>query len=215
MKSSSPAGVGAFAQRFPVLFHVTDPGALPGIAARGLLSASALVVLYGVPEAERAALLEADRGRGNFHSLSAPGLEGAVLRDQWMPDAELSDALEGEYAGRPGAWRRMINDHVFFCLSEARANGLAKVNRRRAQIVLAFDAAGLLATHGGHAWTTPINTGIGRTRFGNIAARSEATFQPLSSFPRPDRRRPRELAVRGGVPDAMAHAVLPPSATPA
>ncbi|MFT8246393.1 DUF7002 family protein [Roseomonas sp. BN140053] len=195
-------GVAAFARRFPVLFHVTDPAALPGIERNGLLSAAALVELYGVPEAERAALLEENRGKGRFHPLQRPGLPGAVLRDQWLPEKGLLACLGGRYAGQPREWRRLINDHAYFWLSAADATRLAGVNAARAQVVLRFDAAALLAVHGAAAWTTPINAGSVMTRRWPPSPRDESTLRPVSEFPRADRRKPRELAIRGGVPDA-------------
>ena len=202
------AGTAAFARRFPVLFHVADPGALPGIRAHGLLSAAALAALYGVPEAERPALLEANRGRNRFVALSRPGLPGAVLRDQWLPEKGLLACLGGEYAGQPALWRRLINDHAFLWLSLRQAEKLAGVNPARGQVILRFDAAALLARHGARALTTPINAGSVMTMFGRAPSpRDETTFRPLSDFPRADGRTPHELAIREGVPDAMAYAL--------
>ncbi|MBP0493826.1 DUF7002 family protein [Pararoseomonas indoligenes] len=197
-----------FAARFPTLFHVTDPEALPGIATNGLLSAAALVALYEVREPDRPALLEHNRGRGNFTRLHREGLPGATLRDQWMPDAPLAQTLHGTYANDPTAWRRHINAHVFFWLNKPQAERLARVNRARAQTLLAFDTARLLAAHADHAFTTPINTGIAQGLYGRPGSpRDEHTFQPIASYPRPDRRAPKELAIRDGIPDAMAYLI--------
>jgi len=207
-RNAATAGDGAarFAARFPRLFHVTDPDALPGIERHGLLSAEALVALYEVPPPDRPALLDENRGRNRFTRLAHPGLPGATLRDQWMPDAPLTSALRGTYANDPAAWRRLVNAHVFFWLSEAQAEKLARVNPARAQIVLAFETAPLLAAHASHAFTTPINTGIAQGLYGRPGApRDETTFQPVAAFPRPDRRPPKELALRGAVPDALRH----------
>lgn len=200
-----PPGASAFCARYPRLFHVTDPGALDGIRAHGLLSAEALVDLYAVPAAEREELLTHDRGRGHFHPLARQGLPGAVLRDQWMPDERLLTCLTGRFAGRPGAWRRLVNGHVFFWLSDSKAAQMAGLNRNRRQIVLRFDSAALLARHHDAAFTTPINAGFALSLYGRPPARrDESTFRPLSGFPHRDRRPPRELAIRGGVPDAWA-----------
>ncbi|WP_338664440.1 hypothetical protein VQH23_04575 [Pararoseomonas sp. SCSIO 73927] len=208
--TAAPEGAARFAARFPLLFHVTDPEALPGIRRDGLLSAAALVALYKVPEPERPALLEHNRGRGNFTRLHRDGLPGATLRDQWMPDAPLAQTLHGTYANNPTAWRRHINAHVFFWLNRPQAERLARVNRARAQTVLAFDTARLLAAHAGHAFTTPINTGIATGLYGRPGSpRDETTFQPVAAYPRPDRRAPKELAIRDGIPDAAAYLIQP------
>ncbi|MCR0985652.1 DUF7002 family protein [Roseomonas populi] len=208
---TEPAEAAArFAARFPVLFHVTDPEALPGIAANGLLSTEALVALYDVPPEDRPALLDHNRGRGNFTRLHREGLPGATLRDQWMPDVPLTQTLRGAYANDPIAWRRHINAHVFFWLNKPQAERLARVNRARAQTVLAFDTARLLAAHASHAFTTPINTGIAQGLYGRPGSpRDEHTFQPVTAYPRPDRRPPKELAIRHGVPDATAYLIQP------
>lgn len=212
--SGAPAGPAAgdglarFARRFPVLYHATWPEAVPAIRARGLLSAEALADLYGLAGAARAAALEEDRGRGNFVRLSAPGLPDAVLRDQWLPGARLAPALTGPWAGDARGWRRLINAHVFFWLSREGAERLARADRSRAQVVLAFDAASLLAAHEGRAFTTPINAGSAFALYGRPATpRGEGTLRPASEYPRGDGRAPKELLVRGGVPDAAAHLV--------
>ncbi|WP_426954881.1 DUF7002 family protein [Muricoccus radiodurans] len=206
--TAAAEGAARFAARHPRLFHVTDPDALPGIERDGLLSAAALVDLYGVPEPDRPALLDDNRGRGVFTRLTRPGLPGATLRDQWMPDAPLTACLRGAYTGRPAAWRRLINSHVFFWVDEAQAHRLARVNRARAQIVLAFDTAGLLAAHADRAVTAPINTGIAAGLYGRPGTpRDETTFRPLTEYPRPDRKPAKELAIRDGVPDVMRHRI--------
>jgi len=208
--TAPPDPVARFAARYPRLFHVTDPAALPGIAAHGLLSAAGLVALYEVPEPDRPALLSGNRGRNTFTPLAREGLPGATLRDQWMPDAPLAETLRGTYANDPAAWRRHINAHAFFLLSENDAARLARVNRARAQITLAFETAPLLAAHAVRAFTTPINTGIARGLYGRPGSpRDEHTFQPVANYPRPDKRPPKELAILGGVPDAMAYRVEP------
>ncbi|MFC0409991.1 DUF7002 family protein [Roseomonas elaeocarpi] len=196
----------AFTRRYPRLFHVTDPAALPGIEADGLLSAEALLRLYAVPDRE--AILGRNRGRGNFQVLERAGHPGAVLRDQWMPDEPLRACLGGRYRDRPEAWRRLINAHVFFWVEEAQARRLAGVNRAREQRVLVFGSAALLAGCDiGDVFTTPINAGYALPRYGRPPSpRDETTFRPLAGYPyrdAPDRRPPRELAVRGGVAGAM------------
>jgi len=196
-------GLEGFCRRYPVLFHVTDPGALPGIEQDGLLSSEALVALYGVPASERPALLRANRGRNNFHRLQGAGCPGATLRDQWMPDPQLGQCLRGGYAGRPDDWRALINAHCFFWLSAEQAGRLSRANRARNQVVLRFDAASLLAEHGSRASTTPINAGIALGLYGRPGSpRDEHTFRPVDEFPRGDGKAPKELAVLWGVPDA-------------
>ena len=200
-------GLARFAARFPRAYHVTDPANLPGIARDGLLSAEALAALYAVPDAEH--LLAGNRGRGHFLALARTGLPGATLRDQWMPDEPLAACLRGDYAGRPDAWRRLINAHAFLWLSEPQARRLAAVNRARGQVVLAFDTAPLLAACGERAVTAPINTGIATGMYGRPGSpRDETTFRPVAEYPRADRRTPKELAIRGGTGAGLPYAVL-------
>lgn len=202
-RSPRLGGLEGFCRRYPVLFHVTDPEALPGIEQDGLLSSEALVRLYEVPESDRPALLRANRGRGNFHRLSAAGRPGATLRDQWMPDPQLDQCLQGDYAGRADDWRALINAHCFFWLSAEQAGRLSRANRARNQVVLRFDAASLLAEYGSSASTTPINAGIAFGLYGRPGSPRDArTFRPVDEFPRGDGKAPKELAVLRGVPDA-------------
>lgn len=206
-----PEPVARFARRFPVLYHATWPEAVPAILARGLLPAEALADLYGLTGAAREAALSEDRGRGNFLRLSAPGLPDATLRDQWLPEARLAPALTGSYAGDARAWRRLINAHAFFWLSKDQAGRLARADRSRAQVVLAFDAASLLARHHARASTTPINAGSAFALYGRPATpRGDGTLRPVAEFPRGDGRAPKELLVRGGVPDAADHLLAAP-----
>ena len=74
---AAPAGgAGAFIRRYPWLFHVTDPAALPGIETDRPLPAQALLRLCEVPEHE--AIFGLNRGKGNFRVLEHTGHPGAV-----------------------------------------------------------------------------------------------------------------------------------------
>jgi hypothetical protein len=70
----------------PWLFRLLPAEASDSFRRHGLLSAAAMCDLYGVPPERGAALLQADRGKGHFAPLPAPGLPDVPLRDQLLPD---------------------------------------------------------------------------------------------------------------------------------
>lgn len=183
---------------------MAEHGAWPSIRRHGLLSTSALLDLYGV-EGDRREAVETRR-RPEGVKLSAPGLEGAVVRDQKpMDDASLARCLQDGLA--PADWYRLLNSRVFFWLSRTRLLRLlgARPYRMAAHDVLELDTAALVAAYADRITLSPINSGATRP-FG--VARGLATFLPIADYPYARWRtaRPRgehvvELAVTGGVPD--------------
>jgi len=182
------------------LFHLLPEAALPSFEAGGLLSAEALCDRYGIAEPRRTALLEQDRGKGNFERLSAPGLPDACLRDQVLPDPLLKRCLTGSYNERPAAWRRLLNGFVFFWAAKKRAKGLRDASTARRQVLLVFDRGILEGLYGNRMMTSPINTGA--PFGGNPSPRGDGTFLPLLPRPRPDGRKVVEVVIPYAAPRA-------------
>lgn len=191
-----------FAALHPRLFHLLPAEAWTSFQRHGLLSAAALCDLYGVPPERRAALLEEDRGKGHFALLSASGLPDVSLRDQLLPDGLLLRCLTGGYAGRPGAWRGLLNGMVFLWADRRRAAKLHGASRARPQLLLEFDTARLLAPHMAAAMTSPLNSGAPFAM--KPTPRGDGTFLPLAAGPRADGRPVVEVVVPHAIPGAAA-----------
>ena len=188
----------------PVLFHMAESGAWASIRRHGLLSTSALLDLYEIDAAGRAATEAAHRPRGVV--LARADLGRAVVRDQKpMDDASLTRCLQDGLA--PRDWYRLLNSRVFFWLSRKRLVRLlcARPYRAREHDVLELDTRALVAAHSGRITLSPINSGATRPF---PVARGRSTFLPIAEYPyaawrakRPAGDRVVELAVQGGITD--------------
>jgi hypothetical protein len=122
----------------------------------------------------------------------------AVLRPQVMPDHRLLPTLAGAFAGRPGAWRRHVDAHVFFWTEPRRRDAFARACSRlrgAPPIVLRLDTAALLQRHADVAFFATINTGS-TVRGGARVRRNENTLRPVADY---SRGSIAELAIRGRV----------------
>ena len=191
-----------FAARYPSVYHVAVPGSWTAIAKHGLLSTSALLDLFEVPDADRPALEE--ERRRTSHVLSHPVHGSAVLRDQLpLSEAKLEACLEDMTVSE---WLRLLNGRVFFWLNRNRLAKLldAKAYRNEDHEVITFDTRRLLERHANRVELSPINSGS--TLF-NAARRGSKTFRPLSIYDVVEKRGPVELTVARCVPDAVDLAV--------
>ena len=203
-----------FASRHKHLYHVTDPAALPSILAHGLLPTSALLTLFDVPAAERAAIERRRRPAGV--RLHHPRHGTAAITDNLpLSEAALARCLDDGLA--PEDWLLLLNVRVFFWCDEASLGRLlgARLNRNRFRLVLVLDARGLLRDHGDRAELAAINTG---STIRKPARRGFATFTPLARYPYEEWRRLRggldrvkEVTVVGGV-GCGAGVAVPPGA---
>jgi hypothetical protein len=164
-------------------------GSWPAIRDHGLLSASALLDMYGSKPPERTTL-ESCRRPENV-PLIKDGLPGAVLRDQKpMHESALQKCLMDNLS--PKDWFEILNAKSFFWLSRNRIWRLlqARAYRDAVQTVLTIDSAKLIAEYQGKIWLSPINSGS--TLF-NPQPRGKETFRRIEDFPFEDRSQTRSL----------------------
>jgi hypothetical protein len=193
-----------FIAEYPRIWHMTRDGAWPGLQARGLLSTSALLDLYGV-EGEAREALEARR-RATSVLLTAPGLPEAVLRDQGpLNEAKLFRCLDDGLSCSD--WLRRLNGQVYFWPKRERLAELlcGRVYRDGAHTILTVDTASLLAAHGERVRLSPINSGATGCR---ASRRGLSTFRTISDHPSRENGRKTsiaELVVEGAVLDIADH----------
>lgn len=194
----------------PRLYHLTDPGALPGILRHGLLPTSALLSLFEVTGPERHAVER--RRRPESVRLSHPEHGEAVITDNLpLSEAALEACLDDGLA--PADWLGILNGRVFFWPDEqglARLLG-ARLNRGRDRLVLVLDTLALARRHQERVELSAINTGSTIRR---PARRGLSTFTPLGLHEygawrrlRGGLDRIREVTVLGGVRDVADHLV--------
>lgn len=199
---------GDFCARYPLLWHMAEDATWPSIQAHGLRSTSSLLDLYGIEGDERARL-ETEH-RSEAVELRAPRLPVAVIRDQ-APIHEPTLATVLRDGLTPSDWYRILNERVFFWVSEKRLDGLlaARLYRDRAHTVVVADTQSVLDQHRDDVTLTPMNTG--NTRM--IAMpRGLDTFASLAEYPFEERRRAGkepvvELAVMGMISEVERLAV--------
>ena len=188
----------------PTLFHMAEGGSWPAIKARGLLSTTALLDMYGVSGDARSAV-EQER-RANAVTLERQGLPLAVVRDQLpMDDVGLRRALPKNM--QPSDWYRLLNSRVFFWLTKERLMRLlgAAAYRNTTHDVLEVDSRSLVSNYRDDIWLSPINSGCTKP-FPH--PRDEATFSRIPDYPYDRWRKKRkrgervvELCVDVAVPD--------------
>ena len=192
-----------FCTVYPRLYHMAEASMWPSIRQHGLLSTSALLDLYGSTGPERAAI-ERQR-RPDFMAVDHAVLGQVLIRDQKpMTDATLAPVLVDLV---PAEWYALLNERVFFWVSEERLNGLLGAYRHRDNLVLVLDAAKVLARHAAQTTLSTINSGYTRRW---AVRRGRETFQPLAEFQmvrkvggKTVRKAVVECAVLGGVTNVM------------
>src|ERR1700689_802370 len=137
---------------------MAEKGSWSSICKHGLLSTSALLDLYKVEGAERAKIENVRRPKGV--SLTAPGLPGAVVRDQLpMDDAGLRRCLPAHI--EPADWYRLLNNKVFFWLTRERLLVLlgAGAYRKEPHDVIEVRSRPLVEAYFEKIWLCPMNSG--------------------------------------------------------
>ena len=195
MTHARPMTPDAFAALHPVLTHYAEAGAHEGIRARGLPPAATLAPHLDMAVPRPSAVEFGHAVPSDNTPLLGPGLARC-----------LDDGLT------PEDWLRILNDRVFLWAEEANGAGFLRARLRlgRATERLRFDTARLLTPVWDRAEITPINSG---SAIRKPARRGLSTFAPLATLDydawRRSRRtkgldRVREVAVRGGIPEAGA-----------
>ena len=180
---------------YPRLYHMAEASAWPSIQAYGLMSTSALLELYEVPEPQRS-IIESSQ-RPDFVSVSHPRLGTSWIRDQRpLSDAGLLRALTDM---KPPAWYRLLNGKVFFWVNEARLTKLLGTYHHRDNIVLVLDTAKVMARCAQDTFLCPINSGFTR-RFPQ--PRGSNTFRTIADYPF------SEWLKKRGVKDAIAECTV-------
>lgn len=197
-------------ESYPRLWHMAEDGSWDSIRERGLLSASALLDLYCVNGASRAALVSSRRPESVL--VHQTGLPDACIRDQKpMSDEALTQCLRDGIT--PAQWYQKLNDRTFFWLSQERLRRLlgARAYRKKPQLVLTLDTRSLVAAHRHRIELSPINSGS--TLF-TPQPRGHDTFLSIANYPFEYwcRRRRRidavvELTVLNSVPDIAQHVI--------
>jgi hypothetical protein len=197
--------------RYPRLYHMAEDGSWPDIKAHGLLSTKALLDRFEVTPGKREALYSRHRPESVVISHAERGR--AVIRDQKsMDDRGLERALGDDLT--PREWYELLNDRVFFWLTEERLTRLlgARAYRNRTHVVLTLDAATLIPANADRITLSPINSGCTKPM---PQPRGRDTFQRIAQYPfahmvakRGARNDPVvELAVDYAVPDIAHHVI--------
>lgn len=210
---SDEAGAGVareeLAERFPRLFHLAAGGSWPMIERHGLLSASGLLDLFGVPGGRRrgiesrrrpkpVTLRRADRGR-------------ATVRDRRpLNETALKRTLRGRMSLRE--WYETLDAKAFFWPTRQRLETMLKAYAAERQTVLVIDTASLLDAHFDRVRLSPIDSGA---TCSSDVRRGPDTFLPPDKYPFREHRARRgasgavaEIAVEDGVPDIREHVLL-------
>ena len=186
---TAPMDTDAFTRRYPVLFHVTEQSAWSSIFARGLLSASALLDLYGIHGADRIPMEAQPRSRSVV--LAGPGLPDVTLRDQ-KPLLPLRDQhLDGGMT--VADWCRELNQRVYLFTAEEDAARLLRAYP--GQRMFTIRSADMLARNAARVRVSGINTGYAMRR---PARRGPSTSVPLQDLPI---GRIKEFTVLHSIPD--------------
>jgi hypothetical protein len=194
----------------PVVYHMAEDGSWPNIAARGLLSTSALVDLFNPPSEIREAVLGQVRRTSTI--LTHPEHGTAVIRDQ--APLKFIDRCLTEGSTRQ-QFLDALNGRVFFWVTRARLDRLlgARLYRAKPHVVLHVDTARLLEDHGEDVQLTPYNTGS--VHVPNMPKRGPEVFVDIRDYPYDEWRRKRgaagealvELTVPYSVPDIAQYTI--------
>ena len=188
------------AEVYPKLYHMADAESWPSIQQHGLLSTTSLLDLFELTGKQRT---DIERCRRPECAPITHAVHGrAVVRDQIpLIESKLAKALPRGYT--PTQWYQLLNEHVFFWLTESRLQTLlcAKAYRNKSHAVLTIDTLSFVERYCDRIVLSPMNSGNTQP----IAhRRSPAIFQRMQDYPFTERRKYGvyyqvvELAVRRG-----------------
>jgi hypothetical protein len=196
------------AERHPRLYHITESGAWPSIAQRGLLTTRRLLDQFERDPEQRAYL--ATRRRPHPVTLTHPVHGQVVLNDQGpLSEKALRGCLDDGLT--PADWIAMLNDRVFFWADQSSLDRHLNSwkNHDRPCVILVVDTLSLARAHVEQVEICPINSGSAMRR---PARRGLGTFAPLAAMSFEEWRRQRgqldsirEVVVREGIADIRQH----------
>jgi len=166
-------------KRYPLLYHMAEPGAWPSIRQHGLMSTTAALARLNIPLEERRTIDGVQRPK-KVTIRSPQGLQ-IVLRDQKpMPEDRLRRAMDGSMT--PQQWYELINSRVFFWVSRARLETLlcAVSYRNDEHDVLTIDSESLVRSHEGAIMLCHMNSG---NTFPMPHIRGRDTFRSIADYP--------------------------------
>jgi hypothetical protein len=167
------------AERWPRLYHMAEAGSWPSIQRHGLLSTSALLDLFDVPDAERAEI-EAAR-RPESVKITHPEYGEAWIRDNKpINETVLARTLVGMNLPE---WYRTLNRRVFFWLTTPRLDRLrnAGAYASREHDILTVDSAALLEAHAEKVELAHLNSGA--VHPSADYPRGAGTFRRIADYP--------------------------------
>jgi hypothetical protein len=193
-------------ERYPVLYHMASADAWESVQEHGLLSTSALLDLFEVPEPRRSLLLTTQRTKSEPLTHARYGT--AILRDQKPLSQKNLDRCLTDCA--PAIWYQTLNERVFFWLNRDRLITLMSAAEYfgKPHTVLELDSSGLVNQYVDRIELAHMNTGNTRP-FAH--PRGLSTFQNLANYPYESRERLAdysavvELTVLSGVPNVRDH----------
>lgn len=196
-------------KQYPLLYHMTARKNLPSITRRGLLSTSAMLRHFQVPEQQRLKLETCHRPESV--EIHHPDGSVAEVRDHKpIKDEKLCKCLEDGLT--PREWYQILNSKVFFWVTIERLYKMSKAYSKTRYAVFVVDTKGLLAACLERVTLSPINSG---STLYVPAPRGRRTFLAPHEYPFQSRRRKRgsdnavaELAVEHSLPEIWKHVLF-------
>jgi len=193
---------------FPRVYHMAHANAWEGIRQHGLLSTTALLDLFEIQDPERATVRS--RRRPESVVIEHPIYGKAVIRDNKPLDDQGLLRCLTDFS--PSEWYEILNDKVFFWLTEQRLITLlaARAYRGSQHCVISVSTSRFVRDYYDRIWLSPMNSGTTKPI---PHPRGANTFQRIKYFPFNDWRSKRrsatkaiaELAVDYSVPDIVQY----------
>lgn len=164
---------------YPRLYHMAERDTWESIQRRGLLSTTAVLDHFGVKGAMRTRFESEHRSEKMEVLPNNPSK--ILLRDQKpMPPGRLMKALGDRVTTEE--WYRIINNKVFFWVSEVRLHRLlnARDYRKLEHDVLTIDTASFVQAYSEKIWLCHMNSG---NTWPMPHARGENTFCRIQDYP--------------------------------
>jgi hypothetical protein len=180
---------------FPRVYHMAHANAWEGIQQHGLLSTTALLDLFEIQDPERATVRS--RRRPDSVVIEHPIYGKAVIRDNKPLDDQRLLRCLTDFS--PSQWYEILNDKVFFWLTEQRLITLlaARAYRGSQHCVISVSTSRFVRDYYDQIWLSAMNSGTtkpiphprGRTPFS-----VSKTFHLTTGVSRGARQRKQSLS---------------------